>query len=221
VSAAEEKDAFAAVLGELMDRQRDEVLAAYAALEHGLHPVEESRMLALRDPALRARVNDLLRRTGRTLIELPRARWASGYRDEISAALTADGWSPLPEFDRAVLVLVLVHSIAIPRSRGTLTADGWSGGEPTPVARLTEQSRLQPRSEITAALTRLHAAGLVTRVTLRAGTGASAAYRPGPALDRLTPAARRRLEENLVLAAAPASPLATAIRTRRTLENPA
>ena len=39
-------------------------------------------------------------------------------------------------------------------------------------------------------------------------------YIPGPQLQRLTPAARRRLQDQLILAAAPASPIAEAIRAR-------
>jgi hypothetical protein len=38
---------------------------------------------------------------------------------------------------------------------------------------------------------------------------------PGPQFHRLTPAARRRLQEELILAAGPDSPLAAAIRARR------
>ena len=41
-----------------------------------------------------------------------------------------------------------------------------------------------------------------------------ASYIPGPQLQRLTPAARRRLQDQLILAAAPASPIAEAIRAR-------
>lgn len=208
---------FEPVLAELSDRHRDEVLAAFAALEHSPALVHEGQLLALRDATLRAALGALLHQIGRTLVQVGAHHWTSGYHDEITAALTADGWNPLPVLDRAVLVAVLVHSIAIPRSRGTLLGESWSGGEPTPLAVLTGQSRIG-RTDIPPALGRLRAAGLVTLVSLRAGAGASAAYVPGPQLARLTPRARRRLEEQLVLAAAPDSPLASAIRARRTLE---
>jgi hypothetical protein len=41
------------------------------------------------------------------------------------------------------------------------------------------------------------------------------AYLPGPQFHRLTEAARRRLQEELILAAGPDTPLAAAIRRRR------
>jgi DNA-binding GntR family transcriptional regulator len=119
----------------------------------------------------------------------------------------------MPAIDRAVLVLVLVHSVAIPRSRGTLPGDAWTSGQPTMLAELQDASRIQP-TDIRAALQRLRAAGLVQLVPQRVGVGQSAAYLPGPQLHRLTPAARRRLQEELILAAAPSSPLAAAIRAR-------
>ena len=46
---------------------------------------------------------------------------------------------------------------------------------------------------------------------------ARASYVPGPALRRLTPAARQRLQENLILAVGPDTALATAITVRRSL----
>ena len=51
---------------------------------------------------------------------------------------------------------------------------------------------------------------------LRPGTGPqNTAYLPGPQFHRLTQAARRRLQEELILAAGPDTPLAAAIRRRR------
>ena len=44
------------------------------------------------------------------------------------------------------------------------------------------------------------------------------AYLPGPQFHRLTEAARRRLQEELILAAGPDTPLAAAIRRRRAHE---
>jgi hypothetical protein len=38
---------------------------------------------------------------------------------------------------------------------------------------------------------------------------------PGPQLQRLTPAAQERLQDQLILAAAPDHPLAAAVRERR------
>jgi DNA-binding transcriptional ArsR family regulator len=207
--------AFESALADLADRHRDEVLAAFAAVEHGAHPVHEAQLLALRDATLRAALQALLHEVGRTLVPVAPHVWTSGYRDDVAAALTADGVRPLGVVDRAVLVLVLVHSVAIPRSAGTLDRDSWTSTHPTPVEELYRYSQL-PRTEVRAALARLRAAGLVQLAPERGrGPGQGGAYLPGPQMQRLTPAARRRLQEDLVLAAAPDTPLAAAIRARR------
>jgi DNA-binding transcriptional ArsR family regulator len=157
----------------------------------------------------------LLREVGRTLVLVAAHTWTTGYRDDVAAALTAQGVRPFGVAERAVLVLVLVHSVAIPRSAGTLDRDSWVSTHPTGVEELYKYSQL-PRTEVRAALARLRAAGLVQLVPERGkGPGQGAAYLPGPQLQRLTPAALRRLQEDLVLAAAPDTPLAAAIRARR------
>ncbi|MBC6461083.1 hypothetical protein HKK72_24865 [Actinomadura sp. HBU206391] len=43
---------------------------------------------------------------------------------------------------------------------------------------------------------------------------------PGPQFQRLTDTARRRLQEELILAAGPDSPLAAAVRARRRNRSP-
>ena len=213
--------AFDAALGDLSDRHRDEVLAAFAALEHGALPVPEAMLLALRDATLRAVLQRLLHELGRTLVQPAPHEWTTGYRDDVAAAVIADGGQPLPVVDRAVLVLVLIHSVAIPRSQGTLDRDSWASAHPTPAEEIQRHSQL-PRTEVRAALARLRAAGLVQLVPERGrGAGQGAAYLPGPQLARLTPAARRRLQEDLVLAAAPDTPLAAAVRGRRPAAPPA
>jgi len=215
-----EYPAFDAVLADLSERHREEVLAGYAALEHGAHPVHEARLPALRDATLRSALQRLLHELGRTLVQVAPHTWTSGYRDDVSAELTRDGAHPLPVIDRAVLVLVLIHSVALPRSQGVLEQDGWMSSHPTPVDELTRYSQL-PRTEVRSALARLRAAGLVQLVPERGrGPGQGGAYLPGPQLNRLTPAARRRLQEDLVLAAGPDTPLAAAIRARRPERRP-
>jgi len=204
---------FEPVLAELSERHRDEVLSAFAAVEHSPEPVPEGQLLALRDATLRRSLDELLHRVGRTLVPVGTS-WTSGYRDDVAAELARAGWHSLPAIDRAVLVLVLIQSVAIPRSRGALSGDTWTSGQPTMASELLEASRLQP-TEVRIALGHLRAAGLVQLAPQRAGTGQSAAYVPGPQLHRLSAAARRRLQEELILAAAPGSPVAAAIRARR------
>ncbi|MEU4539261.1 hypothetical protein AB0G15_30845 [Streptosporangium sp. NPDC023825] len=119
--------------------------------------------------------------------------------------------SALGESERAVLVLVLIHSVAIPRADGLLPADSWLSPFPAQVDELRRHTRL-PIGELDAALRVLRHAGLVTQV--KAGEEAGG-YVPGPQFHRLTPQARRRLQEELILAAGPHTPLAAAVRAGR------
>ncbi|MFD2350662.1 winged helix-turn-helix domain-containing protein [Nonomuraea ferruginea] len=115
------------------------------------------------------------------------------------------------ESERAVLTLVLVHSVAIPRAEGLLPEDSWLSPHPAPVDELRRHTQL-PIGELESALRALRHAGLVTQV--KAGEEAGG-YVPGPQFHRLTPEARRRLQEELILAAGPDTPLAVAVRARR------
>ena len=204
------------LLGGYDERRRAELVAAFMAVEHGAEPVLEARFGGLRDPALRHTLGEMLARRGRTLIQ-HRERWTSGYddayRDEPvpGHGPTSGPSSGLGESERAVLTLVLVHSVAIPRAEGLLPDDTWLSPHPTPVDELRRHTQL-PIGELEAALRMLRHAGLLTQV--KAGEEAGG-YAPGPQFYRLTPAARRRLQEELILAAGPHSPLAAAVRARR------
>ena len=217
---------FDPVLADLSERHRDEILAAFAAVENSPDPVPEAVAAGLRDATLRRSVEEMLNLIGRTLVRAGPARWTSGYRDDIAARLSAGGGNGLPVTDRAVLTLVLVHSVAIPRTEGTLTGDSWVDGTPAPVDELQRRTQL-PRGELRQSLSRLRAAGLVRVVPARPrpanagllGSGLpGTAYLPGPQFHRLTETARRRLQEELILAAGPDTPLAAAIRRRRAHE---
>ena len=203
---------FESVLGSLTDRQREQVEAAYALLEHGREPVHRQELPALQDPTARDRLEELLRRTGRVLVPVDGVRFTSGYDDAVAEQLTTAGWQPLSPIERAVLVLVLVYSIAIPRSEERLAADAWTSPYPTSETDVLRASKL-PAVAAKAALSRLVAAGLLGRIRDRAGV--EGGYVPGPQLMRLTPAARERLQDQLILAAAPSHPLAAVIRERR------
>ncbi|MFD1547841.1 hypothetical protein [Nonomuraea guangzhouensis] len=220
------------LLGGYDERRRAELVAAFMAVEHGAEPVLEARFGGLRDPALRHTLGEMLARRGRTLIQY-RERWTSGYDDAYdddlvprhgptsgaaSGAVSAPTSRPasgdvpgLGESERAVLTLVLVHSVAIPRAEGLLPDDTWLSPHPTPVDELRRHTQL-PIGELEAALRMLRHAGLLSQV--KAGEEAGG-YTPGPQFHRLTPAARRRLQEELILAAGPHSPLASAVRARR------
>ncbi|MDI1463367.1 hypothetical protein QEZ54_20500 [Catellatospora sp. KI3] len=203
---------FAQALGHLNDRQREHIEAAFALLEHSIEPVHRQYLPAMEDASSRTSLEDLLRRTGRTLVTVDGGlHWTSGFDDTIAAGLTAAGWQPLTTLERAVLTLVLVHSVAIPRSEEQLNNDTWASSHPTAAAEILRHSKL-PSTEARLALSRLAAVGLIRMV--RSGDS-EGGYVPGPQLQRLTPAARERLQEQLILAAAPDHPLASAIRERR------
>jgi hypothetical protein len=203
---------FEQVLAPLTDRQREHVEAAYALLEHSSEPVHRQHLPALEDATSRSCLEELLRRTARVLVAVDGGvRWTSGFDDAVVADLAAANWQPLPEIDRAVLTLILVHSVAIPRSEEQLAADTWISSYPTPAAEILRRSKL-PATDARLALGRLTAAGLIRLIR---GGETDGGYVPGPQLLRLTPAARERLQDQLILAAAPDHPLASAIRERR------
>ncbi|MEV4393860.1 hypothetical protein [Nonomuraea sp. NPDC049607] len=228
------------LLGAYDERRRAELVAAFMVVEHAADPVPEGRFAALRDPALRHTLGEMLARRGRALIQL-RERWTSGYDDTHTAALARPqapepppvspaGDPPAPEEEaersadagsaglgvgeRAVLTLVLVHSVAIPRAEGLLPEDSWLSPHPTPVDELRRHTQV-PIGELESALRTLRHAGLLAQV--KAGEEAGG-YVPGPQFHRLTPAARRRLQEELILAAGPHTPLAAAVRARRSAQ---
>ncbi|MFG2005390.1 hypothetical protein ACGFNU_40210 [Spirillospora sp. NPDC048911] len=194
------------------EKRRSELVAAYMAVEHAAEPVPEVRFTALREPALRRTVEGMLGLTGRTLVRSGQHEWISGYRDDVAAELAGDPACVPAAGDRAVLVLVLIHSVAIPRAAGLLGDDSWMSTYPTPLEELRRRSQL-PIGELESALRRLRTAGLVSQV--KAGSDEAGGFVPGPQFHRLTDAARRRLQEELILAAGPDSPLAAAIRARR------
>ncbi|MBG0817244.1 hypothetical protein HS045_24195 [Planomonospora sp. ID82291] len=194
------------LLGPFDERHRAELVAAFMAVEHAAEPVHEARFPALRDPVLRRALAEMLRRRGRVLVS-GRETWTSGYADDVAAG----AGTALGEAERAVLVLVLLHSVAIPRAEGLLPADSWLSPFPAQAEELRRHTLL-PIGELEAALRVLRHAGLVTQV--KSGEEAGG-YVPGPQFHRLTPAARRRLQEELILAAGPHTPLAAAVRARR------
>lgn len=196
----------APALADLSPARQSEVLAALTAVETAVEPVPRTSLRALVDEGLRATLTAALAEAGRVLIETD-AGFLSGYDDTIAERLAADGIGLLPEDDRAVLALVLLHAVAIPRARGDLPAsDDWTG---VPVAReRLHDSRQISGVRIDAALRRLQDAGI-----LRSGGRPSIV--PGPQFGRLTPDASRQLFEELVLLAEPGGALADSIRRRR------
>lgn len=198
-------------LTELPAARQAAVLAALAAVETADAPVPRSSFHALSDGTLRATLEDLLAEAGRVLLEVGEG-FLSGYDDRVAARLADEGAGVLPPDDRAVLALVLLHTVAIPRARGTIAAGtDWSVAEPVDRERLKD-SRL-PDKTIDGALRRLRDAGILR-------PGQRPPIVPGPQFSRLTPAASASLFEELVLLCEPEGALAESIRRRRARRTP-
>lgn len=185
------------------------VREAIGALEIAEGIVPASAFAALREPALRAAVTERLHTCGRVLLSVDRG-WVSGYRDDVADSLVEFGVGVLSPTDRAVLALVLLRTVAIPRARGELTGTAWvseTGARPTTVEELIKNHHLS-KKQITTSLRQLRTLG-VLRPGHRAG------IMPGPALYRLTTQRATWLWEDLLLLAAPDSAYARVLRQRR------
>jgi hypothetical protein len=192
---------------QLTDAQRESVRTAVTALESAEAPVAASGFAALSDPALRRAVAAELESAGRVLAECEPGFWLSGYCEEIADRLVAEGLGVLEEMDRAVLALVLLHTVAIPRARGRIHADDWTEAVPTDVETLKRNRHLS-ESEINASLRRLRTAGIIR-------PGHRPPIEPGPQFLRLSRGRSTRIWEELLLVAQPEGPLARLIRRRR------
>ncbi|MCF6509188.1 hypothetical protein E9549_17525 [Blastococcus sp. MG754426] len=182
---------------------------AIGALEIAEGIVPTTAFMALREPALRRVVADRLAACGRVLIPVDQG-WVSGYDDAVANALVSRGYGTVCPVDRAVLALVLLRTVAIPRARGEVAGEAWvveHGARPTSIDELA-QNRHLTKAQITTSVRRLRTLGL-----LRPGHRADLV--PGPALLRLTRQRTTWLWEDLLLLAAPDSPYAHALRARR------
>lgn len=168
-------------------------------------PVRPAHYRALAETPLRVVVEQVLAASGRTLLAVA-GGYLSGYDDDIRQRLVHEGIGILPRDDRAVLTLVLLHSVAIPQASGTTVPDQpWTRGTPVPVHEL--KGCQVPDGVITSALQRLVDADLVRPTK----TG----YVLGHQFLRLTKPAGSQLFEELILLADPTGPLAESIRRRR------
>lgn len=199
----------ALALAELPPARQADVLAALAAVETADAPVAGQEFLALLDPSLTGTLRRCLAEAGRVLLRVGDG-WLAGYDDTVAARLAAEGAGVLREDDRAVLALVLLHTVAIPRSRGK-KGTGWAAAEPVAKGELYWSK--VPRKTIDASVGRLRDAGILAY-------GAKHRIVPGPQFDRLTERASASLWEELVLVAQPHGVLAQVIRRRRAAHQP-
>lgn len=189
---------------------REAVTAAITAVETSDEPVDPTQYQALYDPALKAVVTEELDQVGRVLLQAD-GGYTTGYADDVSDELTERAIGQRSEQDRAVLSLVLLHCIAIPRARGKTDGEAWSDAIEFNADKLSAEwsNPYLTAKAINESLRRLRDAGILKR-------GHRATPVPGPQFLRLTPARNRLLWENFVLLAAPDSMLADVIRRRRT-----
>jgi hypothetical protein len=186
--------------------QETDVRAALSALELARDPVSPQSFKALCEPSLRAQVASRLQESGRVLLTAE-GGFISGYDDSIADRLVEQGMGVLEAGDRAVLALVLLLTVAIPRAKGRISGSDWTEAEPTSIHELALNRHL-PKHAIRTSVRRLRAAGI-----LRPGHRAPIA--PGPQFLRLTQRRGAQLWEELVLLCKPDGTMADVIRRRR------
>jgi hypothetical protein len=187
------------------------VHAAIAALEIAEGVVPAEAFTALQDPALRRAVTDRLAGCGRTLIPIE-ARgtrgYVSGYDDQTADELVDDGVGVLSPLDRAVLTLVLLRTVAIPRANGRRESVGWLVDDGGVGIDDLAQNRHLTKTQITSSIRRLRSLGLIR-------PGHRSRILPGPAFLRLTEHRSTQLWEDMVLLCRPDGLLAQALLRRR------
>lgn len=194
-----------AALSDLPPARQADVLAGLAAVETAERPVQAVVFRGLLDPSLRATLERCLAEQGRVLLKVGEG-FMSGYDDLVARRLASEGIGVLPPDDRAVLALVLLHCVAIPRAAGRLRGSSWLDAEPTTKQQLV-MSKL-PENKVRAAVQRLRNAGILRY-------GARRSILPGPQFARFTPQASADLWENLILLVQPHGVMGDAIRRRR------
>ncbi|WP_326731896.1 hypothetical protein [Streptomyces phaeochromogenes] len=193
------------LLNALAPQRRADVRAAVCAVETAMRPVAAVSYRALAEVPLRMVVQQVLAASGRTLLAVGRG-FLSGYDDGIRKRLASEGIGVLPAQDRAVLTLVLLYSVAVPRAAGTLSEETlWTQGRPVARERLKES--MMGDGAVDAALRRLGHAGLVHST--------AQGFVLGPQFLRLTVQASASLFEELVVLAEPQGALAESIQRRR------
>lgn len=180
------------------------------ALETAEGPIRGVDLPMLADPAIRAAVETTLARCGRTLASVGSHSWITGYQDAVAAALVRNQVGTLQPAERAVLALVLLHTVAIPRARGLNLDDTWASNQPVQMDTLIANRTIK-RTAATEALRGLRRAGFVA-------TAKIGGYLPGPALLRLTPTQRNLLWEDLIVLGRPNGYMARRIREQRTTD---
>ena len=183
------------------------VRAAVTALENAQGPIARSDLSMLADPAIRHATENALAGCGRALILTPEGSWTTGYPDHIARTLAREQAGTLGKEQRAVLALVLLRAVAIPRAQGRLDGARMSSSHPVTLDELAANRQVS-RTKISDALQGLRAAGYITSTP-------SGGYVLGPAMARLSQAGVEALWEDLIVLARPNGYMAERIRARR------
>lgn len=177
------------------------------ALEISEGPIRPADLPMLADPAVRSAVDTILARCGRTLLSLGAQGWITGYPDGVATVLAREKFGTLGSTERAVLALILLHTVAIPRAKGAHLDDSWGSKHPVQMDTLLANRKIK-RTAATAALRGLRRAGFVIGAQ---GGG----YLPGSAMLRLTSTQRNLLWEDMILLGRPNGYMAQRIREQR------
>ncbi|MYR34670.1 hypothetical protein GTW20_21065 [Nocardiopsis alba] len=194
-------------LENLSPDQRARVLDALAAVETYDLPVPEEDFPALSDSGLRAHVEACLKAEGRVLIHHEGLGYTSGYADAVTDALVSEGAGLLDEKERAVLAVILLRCVAMPRSLNREVGRTWFDAVPTTRQALKESQYLN--RIVDDVLPRLYERRLIRYV----GQGRGGIL-PGHQFRRLTPAASDRLWDRLNVVCEPDGLMAAHIRQR-------
>jgi hypothetical protein len=184
---------------------------AIAALETAEGVVPAHHLVALRDPGFRAIVEEHLASHGRVLLNVEHdgiIGYASGYQDDVADELSRLQIGTLNSIDRAVLALVLLKTVAIPRAHGRHSHDRWLGdARPVSFDELCKYRYLSDK-QLRESLRRLRTIGLLR-------LGHRGRIEPGLAFLRLTPRRSATLWEDLIIACDPKGPYARLLIRQR------
>jgi hypothetical protein len=184
------------------------VRAAVTALENAQGPLARSDLGMLTDPAIRHATENVLAGCGRALILTPQGSWTTGYPDHIARTLAREQAGTLGKEQRAVLALVLLRAVAIPRAQGRLDGAAWTSSSHPVTPDELAANRQVSRTKISDALQGLRVVGYIASTP-------SGGYILGPAMARLSPAGVEALWEDLIVLARPNGYMAERIRARR------
>lgn len=198
---------------QLSETERDEVARVVALLDDAADPVPASVLPP--EPRLQAAVAEMLARRGRVIVHVDRGQaltWiTSAVDDQVADELADAGIGLLSELERATLALVLLRCVVEPTAQGRPPAS-WIDAGRVPTASIVAAALGVPDQHLQAGLWSLRLRGLVD--------AAPAGVKPGPALERLTPRNRQRLERDLVTIVAGSNPLIARVLQRLTDHDP-